>query len=31
MKGLIEEVIHLAETEKHTLEIECMIKISVNK
>jgi len=31
MKGLIEEVIHLAVTEKHTLEIECMIKISVNK
>lgn len=31
MKGLIEEVIHLAETERHTLEIECMIKISVNK
>ena len=31
MKGLIEEVIHLAEKEKHTLEIECMIKISVNK
>ncbi len=31
MKALIEEMIIQAETEKHTLEIECMIKISVNK
>ncbi len=31
MKALIDVVINQAEVEKHTLEIECMIKISVNK
>lgn len=31
MKTLIEDVINQADTEKHTLKIECMIKISVNK
>ena len=31
MKALIDEVINQAEAEKHTLEIDCIIKISVNK
>ena len=31
MMTLIDKVIHQAETGKHTLDIECVIKISVNK